>query len=251
MQVLDLFSGIGGFSLGLERAGMETVAFCEIEDYPQKVLEKHWPGIPIYNDVTKLSKKVLDDDGITVDVICGGWPCQDLSRAGSKGGINAERSGLWKHYARLIGELRPQYAIMENSSALISGDRGRWLGSVLGDLAQIGYDLEWHCIPASYLGANHERDRFWAIAYPMREGLQGGEKAIYPRFQRALRHELIARRFCSFDSLSTIEPTLCRGAHGIPNQSHRIKGLGNAVVPQIPEILGEAIMNYERRNNDH
>ena len=245
MEVLDLFSGIGGMTVGLERAGMKTVAFCENDKYPTKVLNKNWPDVPVYDDVCTLTKEILENDGITVDVICGGWPCQDLSRAGSKGGINAERSGLWKHYARLISELRPKYAIMENSSALISGDRGRWLGSVLGDLAEIGYDLEWHCIPASYLGANHERDRFWAIAYPMREGLQGGEKIVYPRFQRALRHELIARRFCSFDSLSTIEPTLCRGSHGIPNQSHRIKGLGNAVVPQIPEIIGKAILNEQ------
>ena len=157
MEVLDLFSGIGGMTVGLERAGMKTVAFCENDKYPTEVLNKNWPDVPVYDDVCTLTKEILENDGITVDVICGGWPCQDLSRAGSKGGINAERSGLWKHYARLIGELRPQYAIMENSSALISGDRGRWLGSVLGDLAEIGYDLEWHCIPASSVSYTHLR----------------------------------------------------------------------------------------------
>ena len=138
MQVLDLFSGIGGFSLGLEKAGMETVAFCEIEDYPRKVLEKHWPGIPIYNDVTKLSKKVLDDDGITIDVICGGFPCQDLSVAGKQKGIEGERSGLWTECARLLRDIRPKYAIFENVSNLLSGDKGKWFQRVLFDISEAG-----------------------------------------------------------------------------------------------------------------
>src|SRR5690606_28278115 len=120
MNVLDIFSGIGGFSLGLERAGMKTVAFCEIEEFPRKVLAKHWPDVPIYEDVRELSRDRLESDGITgIDVICGGFPCQDISVAGKKVGISGARSSLWAEFARLIGEIRPRFAIVENSAALI------------------------------------------------------------------------------------------------------------------------------------
>ena len=169
MKILDLFAGIGGFSLGLEKTGkFETVAFCEIEPYCQKVLSKHWPGVRIYDDVRELTGEKLRADGITVDVITGGFPCQDISVAGRGAGIEGERSGLWSEIARLIGELRPRYAIMENVSALL----GRGMDTVLGDLSQIGYDAEWHCIPASHLGAPHQRDRIWIIAYPTDFGRQ-------------------------------------------------------------------------------
>ena len=151
MRVLDLFSGIGGFSLGLERAGLRTVAFCEIDPYCRAVLRKHWPDVPCYDDVTTLNIERLNADGIGADVIAGGFPCQDISTAGKGAGITGERSGLWKHYARIIGEVRPRYAIIENVSALLS----RGLGDVLGDLSALGYDAEWHCIPASAVGAPH------------------------------------------------------------------------------------------------
>ena len=161
LNVLDLFSGIGGFSLGLDRTGgFRTVAFCEIEPYAQKVLAKNWPGIPIYDDVRELTSEKLKADGIIVDVITGGFPCQDISHAGKGAGIEGERSGLWSEIARLIGELRPRYAIMENVSALL----GRGLDVVLSDLAEVGYDAEWHCIPASHVGAPHIRDRIWIVA---------------------------------------------------------------------------------------
>ena len=156
MKVLDLFSGIGGFSLGLERAGMETVAFCEIEPFPRAVLKHHWPEVPCYEDVRTLTAARLAADGINeIDVICGGFPCQDLSLAGRMVGMDGTRSGLWSEIARLIGELRPRYAIMENVANLLSGPAGRsgeWFGRVLGDLASLGYDAEWHCIPAGKRG---------------------------------------------------------------------------------------------------
>lgn len=174
MRVLDLFAGIGGFTLGLERAGFETVAFCEIEPYAQKVLAKHWPGVPIYDDVRELTAERLIRDGIGVDVITGGFPCQDISTAGQQAGIDGERSGLWSEIARLIGELRPRYAIMENVTNLLAGERGAWFGRVLGDLAQIGYDAEWHCIPASHVGAHHRRDRVWIVAYPSQQRCDNG-----------------------------------------------------------------------------
>ena len=163
LKLLDLFSGIGGFSLGLERTGgFETVAFCEIDSFCQKVLRKHWPHVRQYTDIKTLTAAQLTADGITVDVICGGFPCQNISTAGGGAGMGeGTRSGLWSEYARLIGELRPRYAIVENVSALL----GRGLDRVLGDLAQIGYNAEWHCIPASAVGAPHRRDRVWVVAY--------------------------------------------------------------------------------------
>jgi DNA (cytosine-5)-methyltransferase 1 len=162
MKVLDLFSGIGGFSLGLERAGMTTVAFCEIEPYCQAVLKKHWPDVPCYDDIRSLTVGRLAADGIFPDVICGGFPCQDISVAGKGEGLAGARSGLWSEYSRLIGELRPRFAIVENVAALLS----RGMDVVLGDLASLGYDAEWHCIPASAVGAPHRRDRVWIVAYP-------------------------------------------------------------------------------------
>ena len=171
MRVLDLFSGIGGFSLGLERTGgFETVAFCEIEPFPRRVLAKHWPGVPCYDDVRTLTADVLRRDGIAVDVITGGFPCQDLSVAGKQRGMGeGTRSGLWSEIVRLVGELRPQYVIVENVAALLAGPserRGGWFGRVLGDLAECGYDAEWENIPASALGAPHRRERVWLVGYP-------------------------------------------------------------------------------------
>jgi DNA (cytosine-5)-methyltransferase 1 len=177
LRVLDLFSGIGGFSLGLDRArtpcgnaGFETVAFCEIEPFPRKVLAKHWPEVPQYHDVTKLTGDILRRDGISVDVITGGFPCQDISCAGKQAGISeGTRSGLWSEIVRLIGELSPRFVIVENVAALLSGpseQRGGWFGSILGDLAECGYDAEWENIPAAAVGAPHRRERVWIVAYP-------------------------------------------------------------------------------------
>jgi len=159
LKVLDLFAGIGGFSLGLERTGgFETIGFCELDKKAQAVLKKHWPEVPIYDDVTKLTK---DDIHGTVDVITGGFPCQDISLAGKGAGLEGARSGLWWEYHRLIKELQPKWVIAENVSAL----RSRGLDQVLRSLAEIGYDAEWHCIPASAVGAPHRRDRVWIVAY--------------------------------------------------------------------------------------
>lgn len=139
--LLDLFSGIGGFSLGLERAGFQTVAFCELDEWCRRLLAKHWPQVRIYTDVRELTAARLRADGIErIDAICGGFPCQDISLAGKGAGLDGERSGLWRELARLVGELRPRFVIVENVGAL----RGRGLAAVLGDLAALGYDAEWH-----------------------------------------------------------------------------------------------------------
>lgn len=186
LRVLDLFSGIGGGSLGLERTGgFKTVAFCEIEPPCREVLTKHWPGIPCYDDIRTLTADRLREDGIDVDVLAGGFPCQDVSDAGRRCGIEGARSGVWSEYARLIGELRPCHVIVENVVGLLS----RGLDRVLGDLAALRYDAEWHCVPAAALGASHRRDRLWLLAWP------AGEAVSDPDSIEAIRIA-IARREC-------------------------------------------------------
>jgi len=287
MKVLDLFAGIGGFTLGLERAGFETVAFCEIEPYAQKVLAKNWPGVPIYDDVRTITAERLAADGIGVDVITGGFPCQDISVAGQQAGIqDGTRSGLWSECARLIGELQPRYAIFENVTNLLNGERGAWFKRVLWDISQIGYDAEWHCIPASELGAHHHRDRIWIVAYPKSAGskarsansLGDDDRSCGDARQLASSSEqkrILADTECVGQSRQRVhgrhvstassqnrqaswivnrcegnatvwdaEPDVGRVANGIPSRSHRLKCLGNAVVPPIPELIGRAINGH-------
>tara|TARA_R100000808_G_scaffold13906_2_gene33305 strand:- start:4351 stop:5454 length:1104 start_codon:yes stop_codon:yes gene_type:complete len=162
-KVLDLFAGIGGFSLGLESTGgFETTAFCELDKKAQLVLKKHWPDTPIYEDIKELNYERLKADGTVPTVITGGFPCQDISCAGKGKGIKAERSGLWSEMFRLIRDVRPAWAIIENVSTL----RSKGLTLVLQNLSSIGYMCEWHCIPASAVGAPHQRDRIWIVAHP-------------------------------------------------------------------------------------
>ena len=248
LTVLDTFSGIGGFSLGLERTGrFKTVAFCEMDAYCQEVLKQHWNGIPIYDYIEDVTAGRLLQDGIgRVDVITGGFPCQDVSTAGSMWftpeGTNAPRSGLWAELARLIGEIRPRYAIMENVPNLLAGDGGRWFGRILSDLAEIGFDAEWHCIPASGIGAPHRRERVWIIAYPSSEGLEGGGEAGDDSSQRAQRgYQLFTG--CSGVPWTAweAEPSVDRVVNGLPRRVDRIKAVGNAIVPQIAEEIGRAI----------
>ena len=177
-QVLDLFSGIGGFSLGLERTGgFETVAFCENDKKAQLVLRKHWPSVPIFDDVKELNHEQLRAESIVPDMVCGGFPCQDISHAGRGVGIEGERSGLWSHMARIIGEVLPRWVIAENVSAL----RSRGLALVLQNLCALGYCVEWHCIPATAVGAPHRRDRVWIVAYAVQQhSTERGECAATP-----------------------------------------------------------------------
>lgn len=241
LRVLDLFSGIGGFSLGLERTGgFETVAFCEIEEFPRRVLAKHWPEVPCYHDVTKLTGAILAADGIAgIDVITGGFPCQDLSASGKKMGVNAERSGLYAEIIRLACEIRPQIIAMENVANLLVGERGNWFSILLRDLACIGYDAEWFYIPASWLGAPHARTRVWVVAYAdqiRRDGLALGFDT-FRQFERGPAQEIWSSELS--------ESAICGVDDGVPDRVDRLAALGNAVVPQIPEMIGRAILAAE------
>jgi DNA (cytosine-5)-methyltransferase 1 len=165
LKILDLFSGIGGFSLGLERtSGFETVGFVEIDPFCRRVLAKHWPDVPCHPDVTTYEFKEGE-----ADVVTAGFPCQDISLAGEGAGITGARSGLYREVIRALRVVRPRYAILENVAALL----GRGLDAVLGDMASIGVDAEWHCIPASAVGAPHRRDRIWIVANPGGEQHEG------------------------------------------------------------------------------
>jgi DNA (cytosine-5)-methyltransferase 1 len=247
MNVLDLFSGIGGFSIGLERAGMQTVAFCEIDPFCRKVLAKHWPSVPCYDDIRTLTSDRLRADGVaSVEVICGGFPCQDISLAGKGAGLAGERSGLWSEYRRLIRELRPSFVVVENVSELLA----RGMGDVLGSLATLGYDAEWHCVPASYVGLRHLRDRVWLVAYAERYSLQG--RAIFTEAWCSQSREEQLAGLVQPGTWPTISSARDRGTgHGIPDGTHRNKAIGNAVVPQIPELIGRAIMRVSDTSQLH
>tara|TARA_R110002126_G_scaffold258615_1_gene401613 strand:+ start:666 stop:1403 length:738 start_codon:yes stop_codon:yes gene_type:complete len=240
MKVLDLFSGIGGFSLGFERAGMETVAFCEFEPHAQLILNKHWPSVPIHSDIRSLDGRQYKG---SVDVVCGGFPCQDLSTAGKQSGFDGDRSGLYLEMLRIISECMPRYAVFENVTGLLTGDSGRWFAQFLYDLAQIGYDAEWHCIEAAYVGAPHRRDRVWVIAYPSEERRERNisEKI---RWEQSFSWCKNGRRSQDLPDRSALYPSkLCGSGDGIPKRVDRLARLGNSVIPQITEAIGRAIMD--------
>lgn len=282
LKHLDLFSGIGGFSLGLERTGgFETVGFCDSDKKTHLVLKKHWAAVPIYDDVSTLKGSDLG----TIDIITGGFPCQDLSVAGKGAGLAGARSGLWFEFHRLIKETQPKWVIAENVAVL----RSRGLDQVLRSLDEIGYDAEWHCIPASAVGAPHRRDRIWIVAHPRHRGGRhfgiaqerhntqrqrttdsdsiggsGGQSAsvaysgseglerLRIRTLSTEPQESLSSSCCSIVRSVTnsdfwkTEPQLGRVADGIPNRMDRLKQLGNSLVPQIPEIIGYAILEQER-----
>lgn len=229
LRVLSLFAGIGGFDLGLERTGgFETVAFCEIDPRGQKVLAKHWSTVPCHGDVSTYPFR--EDEA---DVIVGGFPCQDISNAGLRAGLAAPRSGLWSEMVRAFRMVRPRYGIVENVAALL----GRGMGRVLGDMAALGFDAEWHCIPAGYIGAPHERDRLWITAHAAQEpGIY--EPDVGEAAQR-LRNDLDTWRASPWDEAHA---RVCRMEDGVPDRVDRTEQLGNAVVPQIPELIGRAIL---------
>ena len=275
IKVLDLFSGIGGFSLGLEAAGpFRTVAFCEREPFCQAVLRKHWPDTPIYDDV-----RTIDTDGLgRIDLICGGFPCQPWSVAGKQRGAADDRD-LWPVMASLIKDIRPQWVIGENVRGFINEPLG--LERSLSDLESIGYSAVPFVIPACAVNAPHRRDRVWIVAHADRAGQctgqgrgqngrdkarhdagRGGADVADARSTRSAaglsrqdegqkRHaekpdDRSHRRhgWSASDNWAT-EPDVGRVAHGVPNRAHRLKALGNAVVPQVVTQIGKAILAAE------
>jgi len=274
LTVGSLFAGIGGFDLGMERAGMRVRWQVEIDPYCQRVLAKHWPHVQRYGDIQSVDWGTVEP----VDVLCGGFPCQDISFAGKGAGLAGERSGLWFEYAKAIEALTPRYVVIENVAAL----RSRGLDQILGSLAALGYDAEWHCIPASAVGAPHRRDRVWIIAYNAKRTRGGGSvegegSDLEGRGSRwpfrticgAVSNASIEQRdrwvhwTCGWERepqealrdargrgreeawMSIPESLLGRVAHGVPSRVDRLRGLGNAIVPQIAEMIGAWILLRE------
>lgn len=324
MKFLSLFAGIGGFDLGLERAGMACVGQVEIDPWCRKVLEKHWPKVPRHDDVKTFTKEAWEG-WETPDVVCGGYPCQPFSFAGSRAGESDPRH-LWPEFARVLRGLRPRYALLEN----VAGHLSLGFEHVLGDLAALGYDAEWAVFPASAFGAWHKRDRLFVVAYAYGErrrkkpitgeerqnsplarddgkeesmadatgerrrearGLQrerteeraaGGSKAIdaadangIGRERSAAEHgegrrkksarsggvpdadnpgrEEQLRAFTKPEKhfaaqcrgFWSVEPDVGRVADGVPRRVDRLRGLGNAIVPQVAEYVGRCVMEME------
>jgi len=166
LRMLDTFSGIGGFSLAARwLGGFETVAFVEREPFCQRILSKHWPTVPIHDDI-----HTFNPEPHSADIVCGGFPCQDISQAGKGAGLAGSRSGLFYELLRVVCLVRPRYIVLENVAAITY----RGMDDVLGALAEAGYDAEWACIPAAAVGACHQRDRWWCVAYA--SGADGGRR---------------------------------------------------------------------------
>lgn len=240
LKLLDMFSGIGGFSLGLERSGIfTTVGFVEINKFCQKILHKHWPGIRVDGDVTE--RKFLPGEA---DVICAGFPCQDISNAGLRAGITGSHSGLWREVVRAICMVQPKYAILENVAAIL----GRGVDRVFGDLAEIRYNAEWDCIPASFVGAPHQRNRWFCIAYPhgvrmpgLVQGVNIGQDGQW--WPSCEAYMFSGDPFEQHDMWP--QPLIRRMDDGIQNRVDRITALGNSVVPQVIELIGNTIKKSE------
>ena len=322
MNYLDLFSGIGGFHLGLNMAGFQfdKVYYSEIDKYANKVYAKNFPEAIPLGDITKVEPRLLPK----INIVTGGFPCQDISVAGKQKGITGERSSLFHEIIRLCSVLRPRVMLLENVPNLITGGNGTWFRTVLESIASIGYDAEWQIISAADVGAQHLRKRVWILAYPNKKrryvrknetcaeydrrykalsssvqgcealanpisaGLQ--ERKLQPRIRRekmeafegenfacccedvADSNEIGWRRileqqriFCkekqdrayasSEDRVNwgentqwptwKIEPNVGRVADGVPSRVDRLKGLGNAVVPQVVQLIGEMILESD------
>ncbi len=263
LTVGSLFSGIGGLDLGLERAGMRVIWQSEIDPYATRVLAKHWPEVPNYGDITRIDWRNL----VRPDVICGGYPCQPFSLAGVRRGENDPRH-LWPYVRDAISHLRPRFAILENVRGHLS------LGglSVLSDLTALGYNAEWRIVSAASVGANHRRDRVIIVAYPNSQDESDGPvdeigMVAYPEvyggygrrhpygmeagakdwIQSALRRS--GRHYGGGQNWET-EPDVGRVANGVPARVDRLKGLGNAVVPQVAEVIGRLVIAHADQNPD-
>ncbi len=234
----SLFAGIGGFDLGFERAGMVCKWQVEIDDYATKVLQKHWPAVHRERDIRECGTHNLE----RVDVICGGFPCQDISigNTGQPQGINGARSGLFFEAVRVVSELQPRAVVMENVPAIFT----RGVDQVLRSVAEIGLDAEWICLSASEFGCPHKRERFFLIAYPSGEGR---ERPIKNRcIPKPAKTPYPINRHRTIESWSAVvrRDSVRRSGDGVSlaMDRHRLRGLGNAVVPQVAEWIGRRIV---------
>jgi len=263
ITVGSLFSGIGGVELGLEcTGGFETVWQVEKDAYCRKVLAKHWPSVARFEDIRDVGAENLD----AADLICGGFPCQDVSIAGNREGIDGARSGLWTEFHRVLGELRPRYALIENVPGLRYKRGG--FGVVLRDLAEIGYDAEWESIPAGLFGAPHKRERIFVVGYPhdsresnrpiYDEAPRLSEMDSHPEHTVGARSGSLGRTWRGRQSLpwnstgGCTDSTLAvRVDDGLPHRMDRLRALGNAVVPQVAEFVGECILKDVHRRGEN
>lgn len=228
----SLFSGIGGLDLGLDRAGMKCLWQCEIGDYQSKVLEKRF-GVTNLGDITKVDWNEVEKPNL----VCGGFPCQDISHAGKKTGITGSRSRLFFEFIRCVRCLRPENVLVENVSALLV----RGMGTVLWEFSRIGYDAEWGVLSSAGVGKNHQRRRVFIYAYP-NSGNASKEWATLGRGGRLSSSFNATEPYVVSRNQTTQEPGIHRVANGIPNQLDRLTGLGNAVDPHVAYRLGKAIM---------
>ena len=240
LTVGSLFSGIGGLDLGLERAGMRVIWQAEIDPFCCKVLKKHWPDVPNMGNVTKLDWKTVS----YVDLIVGGYPCQPFSNAGKRRGENDPRH-LWPVMFNAICNLRPRYALMEN----VRGHLSMGFGTVLGDLARIGFNAQWQVLPASAFGAPHRRDRVFIVAYTASKQGNGGRNGyVFGSCATDWLQSPIGRKSGNeWKSKWETEPNVGRVANGVPNRVDRLRGLGNAVVPQVAEFIGSLINEHAKQ----
>ena len=236
----SLFSGIGGFELGAEMAQIETLWNCEIEDFQGKILSKRFPYAKRYKDITKT-------EGLRyVDIISGGFPCQDISVAGKRKGINGERSGLWSEMFRITREVGPRYVIVENSPALtISG-----LEQVLCDFSKVGYDAEWQCISNYAFGYPHKRERLYLIAYSNKVRLQSNifiDGRLDSIFKQWSSNTDIGYS-CAKRIFEIPAHTSVRNDDGFPNWTHRVGSIGNSVNPTVAKYLFECIKIFDNNS---
>ena len=235
----SLFSGIGGIDLGLERAGFETKWQVEIDPFCRSILQKHWPQVPKFEDVTKIEEGDLEP----VDLVCGGFPCQPVSSSGLKLAQDDPR-WLWPYFRRILSMVRPRLVLVENVEGLL----GRGLGDVLGDLSSLGYDAQWATLPAAYFGATHQRNRIFIVAYTdgfgwiQSEVFSGTAKSYFDLSSMELEQGAGGR-------VRAFPPSLLdRMDDGIPSELDRgrLKAYGNAVyVPQV-EWIGRRIREVFR-----
>jgi len=239
LRMIDAFSGIGGFSLAARwLGGFETVQFVELEPFCQRILRKHWPDVPIHDDIC-----TFNPIPGSADVVVGGFPCQDISQAGKGAGLAGERSGLFYELLRVVCLVGPRYVVLENVAAILA----RGLDDVLGSLAEAGYDCEWACIPASAVGACHQRDRWWCVAYANRQRQQERHPAAVAAQPGQPAWPSAARRLNPNWRNHVSEPVLRRGDDGLSGRVDRLRSLGNAVVPQVAMVPLARVLELEAR----